>query len=216
MAARLGLDIAAKPDSYEICFVPGNDYRAFLAGRVESEPGELRDADGGLLGKHAGVAGYTVGQRKGLGVALGEPRYVTALDAARNVVTIGPEEDLFSDMVEFDEASWISTPPPPGARVTAKTRYRADPAPATVVDVAGARCTLRFDRRQRAVTPGQAVAVYDGEEVLGGGTVQRAWRPNARTARCSRTAGARETSAPSPSAAGGAASPAARRRPAAP
>jgi tRNA-specific 2-thiouridylase len=176
-ARRLGLDTAEKRDSFEICFVPGNDYRAFLAGKAASGEGQLRDAERGVIGTHAGVAGYTLGQRKGLGIAVGEPRYVTALDPERNLVTVGPEELLYSDMVAFDAARWIGgEPPEPGTRVEAKTRYRAEPAAAVVVEAAGDRAVLRFTARQRAVTPGQAVAVYSGEDVLGGGTVARAWR----------------------------------------
>lgn len=176
-AARLGLDVAAKPDSVEICFVPGNDYRAFVEGRVEMAPGELRDASGALLGEHRGVAAYTLGQRKGLGVALGEPRFVTAIDAQRNIVTIGPEEDLFTDTVEAAEVTWVGGfAPAPGARLQAKVRYKAEPAAATLAVSGGARAVVRFERRQRALTPGQAIAFYDGDEVLGGGTIERAWR----------------------------------------
>ncbi len=174
-ASRLGLDVAAKPDSVEICFVPGNDYRAFVEGRIELAPGELRDASGAVLGEHRGVAAYTLGQRKGLGVALGEPRFVTAIDPARNIVTIGPEEDLFSDTVEVAEATWLAgSAPAAGARLQAKARYKADPAPATLLHAAPGQAVIRFDRRQRALTPGQAIACYDGDEVLGGGTIERA------------------------------------------
>lgn len=176
-AARLGLDVAAKPDSVEICFVPGNDYRAFLAGRVELTPGELRDSAGTVLGEHRGVAAYTLGQRKGLGLALGEPRFVTAIDAARNIVTIGPEDDLFSDTVEVSGVSWVAgAAPAVGARLQAKARYKAEPAAATLLDAAPGRAVIRFDCRQRALTPGQAIACYGGDEVLGGGTIERAWR----------------------------------------
>lgn len=176
-ARRLGLDVAEKPDSVEICFVPGNDYRAFVSDRIESHPGELRGPGGEVVGEHPGVTAFTVGQRKGLGLAVGEPRYVTGIDAERNIVTIGPEEELFSDTVEFLESRWTSGGAPrPGTAVQAKTRYRAEPAEATVVESAGEGTVVRFARRQRAVTPGQAVALYSGEEVLGGGTIERAWR----------------------------------------
>lgn len=176
-ARRLGLDVAEKPDSVEICFVPGNDYRAFVSGRVPVPPGVIADADGRAVARHEGVTGFTVGQRKGLGVAVGEPRYVTAIDAGRAVVTIGPEEDLFTDTVEFSEASWVAgTPPAQGTALAAKARYKADPAPARLLSRGGRMATLRFDRRQRALTPGQAIALYDGDKVLGGGTIERAWR----------------------------------------
>lgn len=177
-AAALGLDTAAKPDSFEICFVPGNDYRAFLDGRLEMEPGEMRDGDGAVVAEHRGVPAYTIGQRKGLGVAAGEARYVTGLDAARNVVTIGTEDELFSDTAEVEELRWTSGEAlPEGTAMLAKARYKAEPAPAVFAGADGERGVVRFARRQRALTPGQAIAFYgeDGE-VLGGGTLARAWR----------------------------------------
>ncbi len=176
-ARRIGIDTAEKPDSVEICFVPGNDYRAFVGERVEMMPGELRDGAGATIGEHRGVAAYTLGQRKGLGVAVGAARYVTGIDAAANIVTIGPEEDLFADVVEVVEVRWIKGyAPPAGERMEAKARYRAEPAPALIVAALDDTATIRFDKRQRALTPGQAVAFYDGENVLGGGTIVRAWR----------------------------------------
>jgi len=177
IARELGLDVAAKPDSVEICFVPGNDYRAFLDARLDLAPGEMRDAEGTTIGTHRGVAAYTIGQRKGLGLATGEPRYVTAIDAAANVVTVGPEEDLFADTVEVAETHWVSgVAPTAGTAIEAKPRYKADPAPATLLDEGGRSAMLRFDRPQRALTPGQAIAVYSGEELLGGGTIDRVLR----------------------------------------
>ena len=171
-ARRLGLDVAEKPDSVEICFVPGNDYRAFVEQRVELAPGEMRDAEGSVVAEHRGVAAYTVGQRKGLGIAVGEPRYVTGIDAARNIVTIGPEEDLFSDTAEVAEVRWTAGyAPPAGTALEAKARYKAEPAAATLLASDSDRATVRFARRQRALTPGQAIAFYSGEECLGGGTI---------------------------------------------
>ncbi|MEX0782077.1 MAG: tRNA 2-thiouridine(34) synthase MnmA [Dehalococcoidia bacterium] len=176
-ARRLGLDTADKPDSVEICFVPGNDYRAFVEERAALEPGEMRDETGATIGEHRGIAAYTVGQRKGLGVAVGEPRYVTAIDAALNIVTIGPEEDLFADTVDVEEVRWVAgEPPAEGSALEAKARYKAEPAPAELVASEGSRARVRFARRQRALTPGQAIAFYDGEVVLGGGTIQNAVR----------------------------------------
>ena len=176
-ARRLGLDVSEKPDSVEICFVPGNDYRAFVEGRVKLAPGEMRDADGSVVAEHRGVAAYTLGQRKGLGIATGEPRYVTGIDATRNIVTIGPEEDLFSDTAEVDEVRWTAgEAPAPGTAIEAKARYKADPAAATLLEAVDNRVTVKFARRQRALTPGQAIAFYSGEELLGGGTIVRALR----------------------------------------
>lgn len=176
-AARLGLDVAAKPDSYEICFVPGNDYRAFLDGRVAMEPGEMRDTEGNRVGEHAGIAAYTLGQRKGLGVATGEARYVTAIDPVANIVTIGSEDDLFADTVEVSGVTWVAgNAPAEGAAFEAKARYKADPAAARLVAGGDGSATVRFAGRQRALTPGQTIAFYAGDEVLGGGTIERAWR----------------------------------------
>src|SRR5688572_14825197 len=158
-ARRLGLDVAAKPDSVEICFVPGNDYRAFVEERVALEPGEMRDDSGVAIGEHRGVAAYTIGQRKGLGIATGEPRYVTGIDPERNIVTIGPEEDLFADTAEVLEVSWLAAEAPEvGASLEAKARYKAEPAAANLLEADGERAVIRFDRRQRALTPGQAIA----------------------------------------------------------
>jgi tRNA-uridine 2-sulfurtransferase len=176
-ARRLGLEVAEKPDSVEICFVPGNDYRAFVQDRVSMAPGEMRDSGGGVVGEHRGVAAYTVGQRKGLGVAVGEPRYVTGIDAAANVVTIGPEEDLFCDTVEVAELRWVAgQAPDKRSPIEARARYKAEPAAARLEASEGAAAVVRFERRQRALTPGQAIAFYRGEELLGGGTIERAWR----------------------------------------
>ncbi len=176
-ARRLGLDVAEKPDSVEICFVPGNDYRAFVEQRTELAPGEMRDTEGELVAEHRGVAAYTVGQRKGLGIAVGEPRYVTGIDAARNIVTIGPEEDLFADTAEVGEVRWTAgAAPAMGTVLEAKARYKAEPAAATLLASDGEVATVRFARRQRALTPGQAIAFYSGEECLGGGTIERARR----------------------------------------
>ncbi len=118
-----------------------------------------------------------MGQRKGLGIALGEPRYVTAIDAATNVVVVGEEDDLYADHASVEALSWVvGAPPTLGEPIAAKARYKAAPAPATLVDAPGDTATVRFDRRQRALTPGQTIAFYRGDEVLGGGTIVRAWR----------------------------------------
>jgi tRNA-specific 2-thiouridylase len=112
-----------------------------------------------------------------LGIATGEPRYVTGIDPERNIVTIGPEEDLFADTAEVLEVSWLAAEAPEvGASLEAKARYKAEPAAANLLEADGERAVIRFDRRQRALTPGQAIAFYSGEEVLGGGTIERAWR----------------------------------------
>lgn len=176
LARELGLPVADKPDSADICFIPDGDYRAFLSSRLALEPGPIVDETGAVVGQHRGVAAYTVGQRKGLGVALGQPRYVTALDPARNTVVIGPEEDLLARRALIEDVRWVSGEPPAGPiPLDVKIRYRTEPARALVVPCEGG-AEVRFGRPQRAVTPGQAAVFYDGDEVIGGGLIARALR----------------------------------------
>lgn len=172
IAARHALAVAEKPDSEEICFVPNNDYRTFLAERLPSALGDLVDAaTGARLGEHGGYTGYTVGQRKGLG-ALGARRYVTGIEPASNVVFVGDEAALLSRSVTAERLRFTAGfAPAPGIRIEAKVRYKSVPAPATLT-VSGDQAEIRFDRPQRAITPGQAVVFYDGDEVLGGGTIE--------------------------------------------
>lgn len=172
IAASLGLPVADKRDSVEICFIPDDDHLAFLRSRgVTRAPGRIVDAGGRTVGSHRGIAGYTIGQRRGLGVALGERRYVTAIDALENVITVGGEDDLLSDGLIADAVTWVSGRPPEGeVSVEAKIRYRTPAAPA-VVRMRDGRAEVRFVERQRAVTPGQAVVFYQGEEVIGGGII---------------------------------------------
>ena len=173
IAARYDLPVADKPDSNEICFVPNNDYRTFLAERLPQEPGPLVEATSGrVLGEHGGYTGYTVGQRKGLG-ALGARQYVVGIRPETNVVLIGDLDALLCRTATAERLRWVSGgPPPPGTRVDAKIRYKSAPAPATLT-VEGDSAEVRFDEPQRAITPGQAVVFYDGEVVLGGGTIER-------------------------------------------
>ena len=174
LARELGLPVADKRDSYDICFVPNDDYRSFLAGRVRQEPGEIRDTTGRVLGMHDGLGGYTVGQRRGLGVALGERRYVVGLDRSANVVTIGGEDELLSSGLRAQDLRWVSGEAPAGeAPMEAQVRYRAPAVPA-VVRVENDWASVRFRERQRAITPGQAVVFYEGERVLGGGIIAEA------------------------------------------
>jgi tRNA-specific 2-thiouridylase len=176
LAAEIGLPVAEKPDSADICFIPNNDYRSFIGGRLGQSEGEIRDVSGRLIGRHQGVAAFTVGQRRGLGVALGEKRFVTAIDPSRNLVTIGPEEGLLSDQLWAEDVSWVAgEPPPAGTAVDAKIRYRTPAAPARV-HPEGDGVRVLFERPQRAITPGQAVVLYQGEEVVGGGIITRSAR----------------------------------------
>jgi tRNA-uridine 2-sulfurtransferase len=173
LALEMDLPLHDKPDSAEICFVPGNDYRAFLAERLPQRAGDILDTEGSVVGSHDGVAGYTIGQRKGIG-AFGAKRFVTEIDPELNVITIGGEEDLLSDRLWTEEPSWVDRfPPAPEFQATVKVRYKSPPAPARVRIVNGG-LDIEFERPLRAVTPGQAAVLYDGERVLGGATIARA------------------------------------------
>ncbi|WP_371370756.1 tRNA 2-thiouridine(34) synthase MnmA [Sporomusa aerivorans] len=176
MARELGLSVADKPDSQEICFVPNDDYKAFLKERIPAslKPGNIVDVSGKILGKHQGVQLYTVGQRKGLGLAVGRPLYVVALDAERNQVIVGADEDVFASELIAGDLNFItidSLDEP--LAVTAKIRYSAQPAQATVTPVNNGQVHVKFTDPQRAITPGQSVVFYDGDIVVGGGIISK-------------------------------------------
>ncbi len=182
VAAELGLGVADKPDSADICFVPGGDYRELLRARgVTSEAGAIVDTDGEELGRHDGVAGFTVGQRRGLGIATAERRYVTSIDAAAGVVTVGSADDLLTTSLEASAPSWVGEPPAPGDRLLARVRYHAESVPARLLDRSEEGFRLALDQPVRAAAPGQAVVLYrptpgDGDEVVGGGVIERGAR----------------------------------------
>ncbi|MBI2761342.1 MAG: tRNA 2-thiouridine(34) synthase MnmA [Chloroflexi bacterium] len=171
IAVRFALPVADKPDSEEICFVPNNDYRTFLAERIPQRPGDIVDiTTGETVGAHAGISGYTVGQRKGLG-AFGSPRYVVGLRPESNLVLIGPDENLHTRVARAERLRFTAGyPPADPLRIEAKIRYKARPAAATLT-ITGDTADVAFDDPQRAVTPGQALVFYDSDEVLGGGTI---------------------------------------------
>ena len=175
LARDLRLEVADKPDSVDICFVPDGDYKQFVRNRLPARGGVIRDAEGGLVGEHDGVAGFTVGQRRGLGVALGEKRFVTAIDAESNVVTIGAEQDLMSPAFMAEDVNWIAgASPAKPIRAMVKIRYRTAAAPAAVTPVTGGCARVDFDEPMRAITPGQAAVFYDGDAVIGGGAIREA------------------------------------------
>lgn len=177
IARELGLCTADKPESQEICFVHEGAYHAYV-GRAVPEamrPGSIVSQTGETLGTHRGIGAYTLGQRRGLGVASAEPLYVNRIDPSRNLVMVGPERLLYADLVSAGDIHLTSVDDLlPGSRVQARIRSRAEPADAVVESFDGESLLVRFDRPQRAVTPGQALVLYDGELVLAGGTIERA------------------------------------------
>jgi tRNA-specific 2-thiouridylase len=172
LAREWRLPNAQKPDSADICFIPSGDYRAFVQERVPARAGAIVDTDGERIGEHDGVHNYTVGQRRGLPArGGGEPLYVVGLNAETNTVIAGENGDLAADGLIAEDLSFLSGEAPVGeTAVHARIRYRSEPVPATLRIQSG-RADVRFAAPQRAVTPGQAVVFYDGERVLGGGSI---------------------------------------------
>jgi len=188
IARGLGLITADKPESQEICFVPGGDYRAELRtrGGWTPVPGPVLDADGGELGRHDGAAGFTVGQRRGLGVATGEPRYVSRIDPATNAIVLGRREDLETTRIKVEDGTFVADEPPGGRtadgawapfRASVRIRHRAALVPATVRPATsdeparGGRWLIETDRPVWAVAPGQACVLYADDVCLGGGRI---------------------------------------------
>jgi tRNA-specific 2-thiouridylase len=188
IAAELGLAVAGKPDSQEICFAP-RDYRPYLQERVAEgiAPGLIRDSAGTVRGRHRGLALYTVGQRRGLGLGNPRPLYVIDLDPAANEVVVGEDRDLWTREVRVEALNWIAIPGLEAPRrVLAKIRYAQEAAAATVAPGAAGGVTLAFDAPQRAVAPGQAAVFYDAADpdlVVGGGTIRRRVPAEAATPR---------------------------------
>ena len=188
IARGLGLVTADKPESQEICFVPGGDYRDELRSRGSwvPEPGSVFDADGSQVGEHQGAAGYTVGQRKGLNVALGAPRYVSRIDPATNAIVLGRREDLETRAIPLEAGTFVAGDPPAGRddngtwrpfRAQVRIRHRAKLVDATVRPAAdgeparGGRWLIETDTPVWAIAPGQACVLYDGDRCLGGGRI---------------------------------------------
>jgi tRNA-specific 2-thiouridylase len=176
-AARLALRVAEKPESQEICFVPDGDHRRFLRSRLAPEayrPGPLVNAAGETLGAHQGVPFYTVGQRRGLGIAAAQPLYVTNIDPQHNTVVVGPRQQAFCTTFDVEDLNWMCPPPQEVLHTTVQIRSRHLPVPATVCPTAPDRARVSLQEPQFAVTPGQAAVFYQGETVLGGGWIRRA------------------------------------------
>ncbi|MGD0248469.1 MAG: tRNA 2-thiouridine(34) synthase MnmA [Candidatus Limnocylindrales bacterium] len=183
VARAMGLATADKRDSQEICFVPRGNYRDVLRERAgwKAEPGPLLDVDGRQVGEHSGAAAYTVGQRQGTGVALGEPRYVWKIDSAANIIKLGRREDLETRLVEVEEVHFVagerpgeaSADPEGGFRAEVQIRHRGRPAAATIRPRGSGRWEVETDEAVWAAAPGQAAVFYRGEVVVGGGRIAR-------------------------------------------
>jgi tRNA-specific 2-thiouridylase len=172
IARRWKLPNAEKPDSADICFIPSGDYRAFVRSRLAPEPGDIVGSDGEWLGRHEGIVDYTVGQRKRVPARGGdEPLFVLNVDARANTVVVGQHEELMADGLVADGLRFCDgAPPETSLGVLAQIRYRAEAVPSEL-RLDGDRAEVRFESPQRAVTPGQAVVFYEGDRVLGGGTI---------------------------------------------
>jgi tRNA-specific 2-thiouridylase len=179
LAHKHGLALAEKPDSQEICFVPGGDYKRFLDAYLEEQgtplpdtAGELVTSDGEVIGQHGGIHNFTVGQRKGLGVATGSPLYVIQIKGDSREVVVGRDEELYSRTLRTRRVNFISIPDLEAPmRVAVKIRHRHQPAAAVIEKIAGEEVLVTFDEAQRAITPGQAAVFYDAETVVGGGWI---------------------------------------------
>jgi tRNA-specific 2-thiouridylase len=182
IARRLGLRTAEKPESQEICFVPDNDYTRFLREKVPTllsvEGGEIVDRQGNVVGRHRGFPFYTVGQRRGLGLSLGRPVYVTAIDPEANRVVIGDADDLLAEGLIAEKVNWVSIDGLEAPRpAEVKIRYRDPGSPATLYPEPDGQIRVIFSEPQRAVTPGQSAVFYDDDIVLGGGIIAAAVAP---------------------------------------
>ena len=175
LAVSAGLVNSHKPDSQDICFVPDGKYAEFIKKFTNEEikSGNFISGSGKVLGEHKGIINYTIGQRKGLGISLGKPAYVVKKDVESNTVTLGDESELYTDSLTAYNVNLISVERLDGPmRVTAKTRYSQNEVPAIVTELGGGEYRVEFEAPQRAVTSGQAVVFYDGDIVVGGGTIR--------------------------------------------
>ncbi|MEG1662256.1 MAG: aminomethyltransferase beta-barrel domain-containing protein, partial [Clostridiales bacterium] len=178
-AAAFGLSVAAKKDSQDICFIPDGDYRSLLRQRVAESliPGAIIDMEGKEVGRHQGLACYTIGQRRGLDLALGYPAYVTALDIATNSLRVVSKEDTYTDRVVVEQAVFQ-----PFAVLTkkltvkVKIRYKAKPVSATISPLSDGNILMHLKQPESAVTPGQAAVWYGEDQLIGGGIIKNAWR----------------------------------------
>jgi len=169
------LPVSSRPESQDICFIPDNNYAKFVRDLIPRafRLGPILDERGNILGSHRGIMNYTIGQRKGLGIAASEPRYVIAIEAENNAVIVGGKESAFSDKLVATNVNWIAIDPPTEpVSATARIRYRHSEADATITPVDEDIVYVKFKKPQLAITPGQAVVFYNGDIVLGGGTIK--------------------------------------------
>ncbi len=174
-ARALGLPVAERAESQDVCFISDGNYRRFFREHAPNllRPGPIQDLDGHRLGEHGGLALYTVGQREGLGISAGEPLYVLRLDAARNALVVGPAAALGQRALLADDITYVAgAPPPADLPLQAKIRYRARPVACRLVDQGERVARIEFERPLRDIAPGQAVVMYNGTQVIGGGTIR--------------------------------------------
>ena len=179
IARRLAVPVAEKPESQEICFVPAGSYVKFIEGYLEEqgsalpkEEGDIVTTEGKLIGRHSGLHQYTVGQRRGLGIAAGQPMYVIALDRANNRLVVGEDRELRRTVCHVRDINWIPYAVPDGAiEAAVRIRNRHEPAIAEITPTGASTAQVAFREPQRAITPGQAAVFYAGEQVLGGGWI---------------------------------------------
>lgn len=171
-AAALGLSVSDKPDSQDICFIPDGDYCGYIERQLgkPAPAGDFIDKSGKVLGRHGGIIRYTVGQRKGLGIALGQPAFVVGINADDNTVTLGTDADVYRDSLDLSGVNFIGRAPTEPFKCEVKVRYSGPTTPATVTPC-GDRAHVKFAYPVRAVTPGQSAVFYSGDEVLGGGII---------------------------------------------
>lgn len=174
IAAQFNLKTADKPESQDLCLIEKHgSMQAFLDGYISQQPGEIVDREGNVLGQHTGIHHYTIGQRKGLGIAAAQPLYVIELDAARNRVIVGDRSSADYPECTVQRVNWVSiTEPTAPIRAQVQIRYRSPAVPVTVIPLEGSRIKLVFDEPQFSITPGQAAVLYDGDMVLGGGIIE--------------------------------------------
>jgi len=175
LAREFALPVAEKSDSQEVCFIPNDDYVAFLEGNgsLGATDGDIIHLNGQIVGRHHGTHRYTIGQRKGLGIGWSEPLYVTEINAERNIVVVGEQQHVYAAGLQAEYVSWIVAPESEEFAATCKIRYRHQPVNCRVRRLAENNCDVRFEQPQKAITPGQALVFYRGDEVLGGGRIVR-------------------------------------------